>query len=246
MSDLAQTFATFAGAARLLDPDNIRATIRATIDDGLRAANYDGVGGRSAEVSSHPERVALNPRKDSSWTDLDLIDHHVNRFVTAVAELARRSRSGRPCDDWEEAVRDAHLLAEMDAVSVLDTSGQRPGRWVHQAGDAIHDITLIRDRHCARIPTRTDLLLSGDPVCLSHARIGDYEHARHGDLVLCKTCRDLVAQVARPPEVHKDSDWWPSTDLLREHAEMERTGKRADYQRARSEWIASYPGKRAC
>lgn len=244
MSDIAETFRLLVDDALALDPDAIRSTIRSTIDDGLRAARYDGTGGRDADQSSHPERMAIHGRRDPAWADLDLIDHHAERFICAVTELALRSHSRGAPRSWDEAVQDAHLLAEMDAVGILERTGQRPSRWVHQAGDAVHDLALIGRRHMARVPDGFDRLMSGDPVCLSHARIGDYERPRHGKLVLCKTCRDLIAQVAEPTEVHRDSQWWPSMDLLREHADMERTGRRTDYQRARVEWIAGFPPRR--
>lgn len=241
---LAHTFTRTLVEARRLDVPALRTTITSTQDDGLRAASYDGPLARSASVSSHPERMALHDRPDRTADDLGLVDHHAARFVGAVYELATRSHSGPFPNDWRTAVIGARRLVAMDAIGVLETSGQRPARFVHQAGDAVHDLVLIAGRHMRRVPDDFDKLLSGDAVCLSHARIGDYVRPRHGSLVLCRICRDLVGQVARPTEVHKDSEWWPTTDLLREHAEMERTGKRADYQRVRSEWIDSHPIQR--
>lgn len=232
MSDLASTWATIAADAMLLDPAAIRATIRSTLDDGLRAASYDGAGGRSADVSSHPERVALNPRRDPSWADLDAIDHHVSRFVTAVAELAIRSHSNGAPEDWDEAVQDAHLLAEMDAIGVLERiPGQKVRRWVEMAGDAIHDLTLIARRHASgRAPTEDEKhweRTNPNDVCSWHLAV----HARHrrprrpGSNV-CETCAALViaGQGARPPA-------W----LL--EAEVDREGKPKAWTAALSRWL---------
>lgn len=235
--NLAEMWSELVDQAMELDPDQIRRSILATRDDGLRATSYDGPRVMGGTVDSHPERLAMHPPTDHTDADLRLLDSLVGSYVQAVAEIAARSRSGRPCATWEEAVKDHHLLDQMDAVSILERI-ESPRRWVLKAGDALHDLARLERRHSRRVPDPVDLMLTGDPVCLSHARIGDYERPRHGGLVLCKTCRDLVAAVAEPTEVHKDSMWWPPVELLREHAHMERTGVRAEYRRLRAEWIS--------
>lgn len=232
MSDIAETFRLLVDDALALDPDAIRSTIRSTIDDGLRAARYDGTGGRDADQSSHPERMAIHGRRDPAWADLDLIDHHAERFICAVTELALRSHSRGAPRSWDEAVQDAHLLAEMDAVGILERTGQRPSRWVHQAGDAVHDLALIRDRHASREArdweqSWTSGLADEEccRLCLDHVNLRSPRKAKQ----LCQMHLRLFNEAGGidPPQ-------WLTE-------EFRRIGSPAgpDWKRARSRWLQS-------
>lgn len=239
MSTLASLWADLAAQAMELDPDAIRTSIRTTVDDGLRAARYDGAGGRSADTSSHPERQALNTRRDPSWADLAAVDHHEARFVTAVAELAIRSHSHGAPETWAEAVKDAHLLAEMDAIGVLERiPGEKPARWVHQAGDALHDLELIARRHLTRIPTDFDRNHESvnDATCRNHLRIGASE--KRATKMLCDWCYrhvgDLeLAGLGPAVDLQHDPAMWPSEGMLRAEG-------RVALGRERRDWLVSH------
>lgn len=204
---IAETFAGIASAAMALDLSALRATIHATLDDGLRAASYDGPGGRSADVSSHPERAALNPRTDPGFADLDRITFLEQRFVTAIAELARRSHSHGVPRDWDEAVQDAHLLAEMDAVGVLDRTGQKPARWVLLAGDSVHDLEVIARRHIAgRKPTEDEQNWhdgsANVPVCVWHQAVHErHRRPRLAGKNICAECAQVAEWAGQRPPV---------------------------------------------
>lgn len=233
---LAHTFTRTLVEARRLDVAALRTTIRATLDDGLRAASYDGPTARSASVSSHPERMALHDRRDRTADDLGLVDHHAARFVGAVYELATRSHSGPFPNDWRTAVIGARRLVAMDAIGVLETSGQRPARFVHQAGDAVHDLVLIAGRHMARPASKDEQLMTGE-TCLAHARIAEVRD-RYGALRICQGCYDIMRRAGlEPTRDHKDPDLWPPSELLHAHDEMTRTGKRIPYHQARTAWV---------
>ena len=230
---LAETFAGIAADAMLLDLAALRYTIRSTAEDGLRAASYEGPSGRSADSSSVVERQALNPRRDPAWDDLDRLDHLESRFVAAVGELARRSMSRGVPATWDEAVHDAHLLAEMDAVGVLERTGQKPARWVLVAGDSIHDLEVIARRHApgGRAPTEDEKHWKDganvNDVCAWHLAIHHrHRRPRRPGTNICDTCATLVTagQGARPPA-------W----LL--EAEVDREAKPKAWTAALSRWL---------
>lgn len=153
MSDLARLFADLAAVALELDVRDLRSAIEDGRDDGLRAAAYDRSGGRSASTSSHPERTALRPSTDRTDADLRRLAEHEATYVDAIAQIAVRSRSGRPCEDWDEAVHDHNLLVQMDAVGILERiPGENPAKWVRRAGDAISSLEHLADRHRSRPP----------------------------------------------------------------------------------------------
>lgn len=231
VTTIADTFAGIATAAMALDLPALRATIHATVDTGLKAARYDGPGGRSADTSSHPERQALNERPDPSWADLDRISHLEGRFTTAIWELATRSHSGPFPQDWRSARLGAQRLATMDAINVLDRTGLKPARWVLIAGDAIHDLEIIARRHLSgRAPTEDEKnweRTNPNDLCAWHQAIHDrHKRPRRPGSNVCETCAALViaGQGARPPA-------W----LL--EAEVDRESKPKAWTTALSRWL---------
>lgn len=232
-SDTAGLFAELAALAFELDVRSLRQTIAAGRDDGLKAARYDGAGGRSAEVSSHPERQALAPKRDRTDADLALLTSHERTYVWAIAEIAVRSRSGRPCEDWDEAVKDHQLLAEMDAVGVLERiPGEKPAKWVTKAGDALHDLSRLADQHVSRAPKDWERSwtsgLSDEAccrLCLEHVNLRTEAKAKR----LCQMHLRLYNEAGEvdPPE-------WLTQ-------EYRRIGSPSgpDWKRARSRWLQS-------
>lgn len=69
--------------------DALRSRITAHVDDGIRAAAYDGDEGHSANPSSHPERQAmkadeLSRKRERDWREADRVSSDAMR---ALAEL---------------------------------------------------------------------------------------------------------------------------------------------------------------
>lgn len=236
---LAELWHDIAEQAITIDLAALRDTIRSTIDDGLRAIRYDSAGGRSADVSSHPERMALRDRRDPSEDDLRLIDHHESRFVAAVAELAMRSHSRGAPETWDEAVKDAHLLAEMDAIGILERiPGEKPAKWVHAAGDALHDLELIRRRHATRDADDWERSFTSDlddnqccRVCL-RLRLRVKAHARG----LCQGCWKLSQDSRRHTADGEPVD--PPVELIEEFRRLGNVHGPA-WKATRSRWLTS-------
>jgi hypothetical protein len=204
VTTIADTFAQIADDAMALDLPALRATIRATADDGLRAASYDGPTARSATVSSHPERAALNPRRDPSWADLDRIDHLEARFTRAIYELATRSHSGPFPTDWRSATLGARRLVTDDSIAVLDRTGQKPARFVLIAGVSVHDLELIGRRHASgRKPTEDEQnweRTNPNDVCSWHREIHDrHRRPRLPGKNVCQVCADLASLLGQKP-----------------------------------------------
>lgn len=232
MTDHAALFADLAAVALELDVRDLRRQISEGRDDGLRAARYDRSGGRSAEQASAPERWVMEPRRDRTDADLALLASLERSYVTAIAEIAVRSRSGRPCEDWDEAVHDHRLLAEMDAVGVLERiPGEKPAKWVLRAGDALHDLEALARRHATRTPTQDEQHWhegsNVNDVCAWHLAIHQrHRRPRRPGTNICDTCAALVTagEGARPPA-------W----LL--EAEIDREAKPKAWTAALSRWL---------
>jgi len=233
MTDHAALFADLAAVALELDVRDLRRQIAEGRDDGLRAARYDRSGGRSAEQASAPERWVMEPRRDRTDADLALLASLERTYVAAIAEIAVRSRSGRPCEDWDEAVHDHQLLAEMDAVGVLERiPGEKPAKWVLRAGDALHDLSRLADQHLSRAPKDWERSwtsgLSDEAccrLCLEHVNLRTEAKAKR----LCQMHLRLFNEAGEvdPPE-------WLTQ-------EYRRIGSPSgpDWKRARSRWLQS-------
>ena len=240
-------FATTAAKAMLLDPRHIADTIQDTASTWPGGSSGEPVsgGGTSDPTATTAISRLTSTRRDTDASDLAQLGRSVDAAVRAVATIASRCRAGKPPQDWHQAVKDAHLMAELRIVqSALDV-GVEIGRPVFDFHDAVLTIQRIHDGHCAHLPDATAKLATGDPICLSHARIGDYDRPRWRNHHVCRTCHDLLAEIGNPSELHNDPDAWPAVELLREHADMERTGRRVDYRRERTAWIESRTRRRS-
>lgn len=207
MSELAQLWSDLLESAMALDPSAVRLEILASRDDGLRAANYDSAGGRSADVSSHPERMALNPCKDRTESDLGRLESLMASYVAAVGAIAVRSRSGVRATTWDGAVKDHNLLDQMGAVGVLERiEGEKPAKWVRRAADALRDLERMADQHAGRDPTEDEKHwhdgTNVNDVCAWHLAIHQrHRRPRTPGTNICATCQALVlaGEGARPP-----------------------------------------------
>lgn len=240
MTDLARLFTDLLETAMALDIPALRSEILASVDDGLRAANYEGAGGRSADVSSHPERMALSQRQDRTQDDLRRCDSLVASYVTAVGEIAVRSRSGARAETWDGAVKDHNLLDQMDAVGVLERiPGEKPSKWVHRVGDCLHDLELLARRHeTGREPddferSWTSGLADGDccRVCLK-LRLRTRSHARG----LCQGCWKLSQDSRHHTDDGEPID--PPVELIEEFRRIG-DGQGPAWKATRSRWLNS-------
>lgn len=245
-------------ALELPTPEAIWRAILATADDGLRAANYEArVRGGGATAVEDPdtgetysihltttERTALRDRHDDQGEGL-ILSRARERFIDAIAALNAICVDAGAPDSWDDATKDAHILYETGVLQAAIDTGRDVMGWINQTENAVRDVRGVHDRHMPHTPSDTDRLINGDPICLSHARIGDYERPRHGKLHICKTCYDLLAKVGNPAEQHHDPHAWPPIDLLREHADMERTGRRKDYRTELNLWLERRGARRS-
>lgn len=235
-TDLAALWHDLTTTALGFDLAALRATILATVDDGLRAASYDSAGGRSADVSSHPERQALNERRDPTHADLSLLDHHEARYVTSVYEIATRSHTGPFPTDWRSARIGARRLDDMDAIGVLETTGQKPARWVYAAGDALHDLELLAGRHMARKANDYEQAWTSGladeeccDLCLEHLRLRVPRY--RGQWCQPHYTLRLDSRNHTPDGQPVDPPGWLSDELRRTG------GPGPDWKRARSRWL---------
>ena len=235
-------FARCVNQAMTLDPDRIEAVIRNT------AGGWPG-GGQSEPVSgggtSDPTASAAVRRLSSADPDYDLrdlaaLELATDGYIASASRIIKLCSSAAKPEDWDEATKLGHLLHEQGQIQAAIDVGIDLTREVFRLHDYVTTVQRIHDGHCAHKADDTAKLATGDPICLSHARIGDYDRPRHGKHHVCKTCYDLLAAVGHPSELHHDPDAWPPDDLLREHAHMEMTGKRMDYIRERQRWVESH------
>lgn len=240
---ITELFAQTAAQAMTLDPSRIEATIRDTAGGWPGGGNGEPVsgGGTSDPTATAAIRAVSHPRDDLA--DIPKLHQAVSGFVSAVASISLQCMSGPPPTRWSEAVQTARLLANGPLAAALDV-GIRLDRHIYRADEAVLTIRRIHDGHMAHKPDDSAKLMTGDPVCLSHARIGDYDRRRWTDHRVCRVCHDLLAQVGNPSELDNDPDAWPPVELLREHADMERTGRRTDYRRERTLWIERMTSRR--
>lgn len=206
MSDLTRLWDDLDKQAAELDPDALRAVIMESRDDGLRAASYDGASSsRSANRSSHPERIAMSTKRDTTDADLQRLDELVDRYVVAVYEIATRAHSGPFPNDWRSARLGHKRLCDMDAIGVLERlPGLTPSKHIHRAGDCLHDLEVLARRHTARNPSRderdwTDGLGDKD-VCAWHLSVHRrYRRPRVPGKNICHDCAAVSELLGQKP-----------------------------------------------
>lgn len=245
MSTLAERWvAAVAAAIEMSTPSEIVAAIRSADepDDGLRAASYEARITTGHRSDSHPERLALEPERVSmihTWWKRDdtlMVSRQGLAFIDAVSEI-NAARDAGTAGDWDEAIRDANLMAELHDGHYIATCIDLAHDLApyHAIIRAVQRLTEIAHRWgCPHVATIQERLNHPDQ-CLSHARIG-VERPVCGRLVVCKTCRDWMAEAGLDvPAIHRDVDVWPTLELLRANEE----GRRVDTRRERIAWYAS-------
>lgn len=244
MSTLAERWVAAANAAvELSTPAEIVTHIRSADapDDGLRASSYEARVRSGHMADSHPERLVLDPSRTPAIRDTWKRDDEIRvarwglRFMDAVAAINASRDHGTPAT-WDDAVTDAHLMVELYEghwiTSTIDTAEDH-GPFLETIR-AVNALTKLAHRWgCPHIATIQERLQHPD-VCLSHARI-DAERPVCGRLVVCKMCRDLIAEWGDPLLEHRDPDAWPGNELLAAHE----LGHTVEYRRLRGEYLAA-------
>lgn len=245
MSTLAERWIAAVNAAiELSTPAEIVANIRAADapDDGLRAASYEPRTKSGHLSDSHPERMTLEQQHERKVSESRKYDETIAvsraglKFIDAISEI-NASRDEGTADNWDDALIIANALAELHGghhiASAIDTADDLDP--YHQTIGAVSTLTRLAHRWgCPHVATIQERLQHPD-VCLSHARI-DVERPVCGRLVVCKMCRDLLAEWADPPKVHRDPDAWPTSEMLA--ADLH--GETVEYRKLRAEYLAHH------
>lgn len=256
MSSLAERWTAAANAAvEMSTPAEIVDHIRTADapDDGLRAGSYEARVRMGHLADSHPERMALDPRQapairdDWKRDDEIAVARHGLCFIDAISAI-NAARDHGTVDNWDDAVHDANLLAELHDGEFIRTCIELDGgdgdgrvdgrRRLSPYHDTIRSVNaLIRLAHrwgCPHVATIQERLRHPD-VCLSHARI-DVERPVCGRLVICKMCRDCIAKWGDPLAEHRDPDAWPTNEMLAANE----LGLAVEYRRLNAEYLASH------
>lgn len=246
----ASVFAKAVAQAATLEPDRIEHTIRTLAEPFPGGSGEPTSGGNISDptASTVVARLSVAERggnPDRELADIGKLNTAVANFVRHVAAVADATTDMDAPATWEEAITAGHFMIELDVITAALGVGVRLGRTIDRTAESVLTVQRIHDGHCAH-PPDPFAQLAGEEICLSHARIGDYERSRHGKLCVCKVCYDMMAKVGPPAEAHNDPDAWPSITLLRAHAHMELTGQRVDYRREVSVWVDQKGGGRAC
>lgn len=207
--------------------------------DGLKAATYEVRISSGHRGDSHPERMTLAGVREGTtpnrWKRDDTIA--VSRaglaFIDAVSAI-NASRDHGTADTWNEALADASTMADM-----------HDGEFIEAAIDLAHDASPFHEAirsvkalrrlalawNVAHVATIQERLQHPD-VCLSHARIG-VERPVIGRMVICKLCRDKIAEWGEPTQVHRDPDAWPWLEILN----AIEAGQRIEARRLTNEYL---------
>lgn len=268
----ASRFRAAVDRAMTLDPAEIfRAIQHDAVDSGLRAATYEArVQGTTTETVT--ERTAERhidhpPDTGRHVTDMIALRGAGDAWLDVVAELnavcAGRGQSWDnserfACADWDDACRDAHLLAEprhpaleddgdhdpadCDCESLIDIAARSDATCddVAQATDraerAIAEVQRVHDTYLGHPPRPIDTSRT-NIYCRNHLQLG-IERKRSTSM-LCLWCwRQLksLSVIDDPVELQLLPDYWPSEDMMRAHEE----GRARDVTRYRRDWLASH------
>ena len=222
------------------------------VDDGLRAASYDGDRVSASSASSHPERMVarrnpdLFPRDDDAppqplrrrdgRDDLLALRRATDRALDAIAALnAECCDAGQP-DTWDEAIKDAHLLHEQGYLRAAVDVGRNVDAWALRFAHAIDTVRAVHDSWLPHAPTQ-GLAEENHAWCRSHERI-DVKRPRVTRL-LCQQCwRDVqdLETLGAPVELQNDPAMWPSEAML----EAREAGRRVLFGKEQQRWLLAH------
>jgi hypothetical protein len=191
-------------AIKLPTPQSISRTILADtpdVDDGLRAASYDGDRTTGGTTSSHPERMLAQRHPGQFPRDEDDPDtpgtwgprHHSNRPADDLLRLSKASEraveaiasllaevldQGYDPDsyDWDDATKDAHLIAEHRNGETLRAAldlGRNVTYWLDRYSHAIDTVRAVHDTWLPHAPAQ-GLAEANQPWCRPCQRIKLY------------------------------------------------------------------------
>ena len=250
MSTLAERFIAAVDQMHALDTPSqvLRRILADPVDTGLRAASLDGkVRGGSPE--SHPERMADMPARRAGGRHVDDMVELRNAstaIVESVIGLLDLCLHRSPDADgygWADALKDAHLLAEMGVVeAMLDVDLDRSGaRCVERYCRGVVDLAAVARRwpwRTGRPPTSIEATWNQGGadedmcrICLQIEPVGAFRVPKmpgrnHG---LCRVCYELrLAAGVEPPPA-----------LLGVWHDCDREGRSVAWRTARSRWLES-------
>jgi len=252
--------------AMLLDPDQIEETIHDTSGPAMGGSGEPvsggGIGDPTALAALRPiiaadnvrekwERDVVNalaagmkppqrpamPRPVNDLVDIPKLHKAVEKFLMAHRIIWTACHSGTPATDWDDAVKDMHMLCELGTVADALRTGSRITSAIYSAQDAILTIQRIHDGHCAHAPDLLTRTMEAKSNCRSCARIG--VDSPRTTRLLCRQCwryvQDLT-DLGEPVELQTDPNCWPSEAMLRARVE----GRTADVNRHCRDWLVGH------
>lgn len=258
-----------AEAQKLRHPNEIANTIILTHDRspgsgqhdgnsrGLRTEMYIDAPEGSRELSDEEIALGVEPdwgvtishsdptgmaalRPSASDRDLRDLEAAVNTFIKMIDSLASASFSGRRPKTWDEAITDARRLVAMEAIEVLERTKQNPKRAIFKAGDAVHQIEQIQNRHCARRATEWESSwtsgLADEECCITHLRLEPPIRKEKVANGLCSSCYSLSKAAAQALNVKPKDAPAPPPSLV---ADFEKTNNHSGvaWKKLRQSWI---------
>ena len=256
------TLDRFGAAIELADglphPSDIyRAILTGSRDtnDGLRAASYDGDRTSGGTSSSHPERMLARrhpdqfpadedepgkwgSRTDRAADDLLALRRATDRVLDSISALNAECCDAGTADDWDAALKDAHLLAEAGYLTAAIDVGRHIDHWLIRFTHAVDTVRAIRDSWMAHAPAQ-GLAEANFAWCRPHLTIG--VETKRETKVCCRWCyrqiEDLeLAGLGDAVELQLQRRYWPTEAMLRSNAE----GRRAMLSRDRRDWLVSH------
>lgn len=221
-------------------------------DDGLRGTAYDSDRTSGGTSSTHPERMlarkhpgqfpaddaddqrgAWGARTDRSKDDLLHLRRATDRAMDSISALnAECCDAGQP-DDWDDALKCAHLLDETGTLAAAIDVGRDVDSWALRFAHAIDTVRAIRDSWMAHAPAPS-VMEENYAWCRNHAKIGAEE--KRTSRMLCRWCWEQIgdlAELGEPVVLQEDQQHWPSEGMMRALAD----GRMVDVKRERNDWL---------
>lgn len=262
-------------ADTLPDPAAIYRAILAgsrDVDDGLRSTGAGSGRVSGGTSSSHPERVlaqrhpgqfpddkepdwedqpgAWGGRIDRSRDDLLALRRATDRVLDAVSALNAECCDAGTVEDWDAALKDAHLLASQGYITAALDVGRHIDHWLIRFAHAVDTVRAIRDSWMAhRAPE--GLAEENQPWCRSCLRIelsnGDRLRRTRHTKMCCQRCfrdiQDLEGYVLDDQghpipavELQMSPAYWPSEAMTKARED----GRTVLLEKERTKWLRSH------
>ena len=239
--------------------DIYRAILTSTpdVDDGLKGTSYDGDRTSGGTTSTHPERMLARKhpgqfpaddaedqrgrwggRTDRSKDDLLHLRRATDRVLDSIAALnAECCDAGQP-DDWDDALKCAHLLHETGTLAAAYDVGRDVDAWALRFCHAIDTVRAIRDSWMAH-DAPEDIAEANFAWCHSHARLNLKE--KRTSRRLCTWCWRHILDLAEfsdlaAVELQEDQTNWPSEAMIQAKQDQ----RRVLYDREHAAWLRGH------